>query len=99
MQTTRDTADTGGRPGPDARFVTTHWSVVLVAGGTDSTRACQALSRLCRTYWFPLYAYLRRRGFSAPDAQDLTQEFFARLLERHALAGADPNRGRFRSFL
>ena len=82
-----------------ARFLTTHWSVVLVAGHTDSTRAQNALARLCQTYWYPLYAYVRRRGHSAPDAQDLTQEFFARLLERHTIASADPNRGRFRSFL
>jgi len=85
--------------GSGARFVTTHWSVVLVAGRTDSTRAQNALARLCQTYWYPLYAYVRRRGHSPHDAQDLTQEFFARLLERHTLAIADPSRGRFRSFL
>jgi RNA polymerase sigma-70 factor (ECF subfamily) len=85
--------------GSDARFVTTHWSVVLAAGRTDSTRSQNALARLCQTYWYPLYAYVRRRGQSPHDAQDLTQEFFARLLERHTLATADPNRGRFRSFL
>jgi RNA polymerase sigma-70 factor (ECF subfamily) len=85
--------------GPGARFLTTHWSVVLAAGRSDSTRAQNALARLCQTYWYPLYAYVRRRGHSPHDAQDLTQEFFARLLERHSLASADPNRGRFRSFL
>ena len=85
--------------GADARFVTTHWSVVLVAGRTDSTRAQSALARLCQTYWYPLYAYVRRRGHSPHDAQDLTQAFFARLLEHGTLAIADPNRGRFRSFL
>ena len=85
--------------GPGARFLTTHWSVVLAAGRSDSTRAQSALARLCQTYWYPLYAYVRRRGHSPHDAQDLTQEFFARLLERHSLACADPNRGRFRSFL
>jgi RNA polymerase sigma-70 factor (ECF subfamily) len=85
--------------GSGARFVTTHWSVVLVAGRTNSTRAQHALARLCQTYWYPLYAYVRRRGHSPHDAQDLTQEFFARLLERHTIASADPNRGRFRSFL
>lgn len=99
MQTTPASGDTGAGAGVDARFVTTHWSVVLVAGRTDSTRAANALARLCQTYWFPLYAYIRRRGVSPADAQDLTQEFFAQLLERHALASADPNRGRFRSFL
>ena len=80
-------------------FATTHWSVVLKAGRNDTTRARDALSRLCQTYWFPLYAYVRRRGYSPHDAQDLTQEFFARLLERESLNHADPNRGRFRSFL
>lgn len=90
---------TAAAPGPDARFVTTHWSVVLVAGRSDSTRAQDALARLCQAYWYPLYAYVRRQGHSPADAQDLTQAFFANLLERHALASADPNRGRFRSFL
>lgn len=83
----------------DARFVTTHWSVVLAAGQTDATRAQGALARLCQTYWYPLYAYVRRRGYSPPDAQDLTQAFFAHILERQSLASADPNRGRFRSFI
>jgi RNA polymerase sigma factor (sigma-70 family) len=73
--------------------------VVLAAGRSDSTRAQKALAGLCQTYWYPLYAYVRRRGHSPPDAQDLTQEFFARLLERRSLAGADPARGRFRTFL
>jgi len=94
-----DSSDTAGAQGSGARFVTTHWSVVLVAGRADSTRSQNALARLCQTYWFPLYAYVRRRGHSPHDAEDLTQEFFARLLERHTLAIADPNRGRFRSFL
>jgi len=85
--------------GPDARFLTTHWSVVLAAGRSDSTRAQNALARLCQTYWYPIYAYVRRRGHSPHDAQDLTQAFFAQLLERHSVANADPNRGRFRSFL
>jgi RNA polymerase sigma factor (sigma-70 family) len=94
-----DSTGTTRAEGSGARFVTTHWSVVLVAGRTDSTRAQSALARLCQTYWYPLYAYVRRRGHSAQDAQDLTQEFFARLLECHTIANADPNRGRFRSFL
>lgn len=80
-------------------FVTTHWSVVLAAGRSDTTRACAALEKLCRTYWYPLYAYVRRRGHSPEDAKDLTQEFFARLLERKAVATASPEKGRFRSFL
>ena len=73
--------------------------MVLTAGRSDTTRARDALGRLCKTYWYPLYAYVRRRGHSAHDAQDLTQEFFARLLERQSLASADPERGRFRSFI
>jgi RNA polymerase sigma-70 factor (ECF subfamily) len=80
-------------------FVTTHWSVVVTAGRSDTTRAQDALSKLCQTYWHPLYAYVRRLGNSPPDAQDLTQEFFARLLQKNYLAAADEHRGRFRSFL
>lgn len=80
-------------------FVTTHWSVVLTAGRSDTTRAHEALEKLCRAYWFPLYAYARRRGYSVEDAQDLTQEFFARVLEHHWLSRADQARGRFRTFL
>ncbi len=80
-------------------FVTTHWSVVLTAGRSDTTRAHAALEKLCRAYWFPLYAYARRRGYSVEDAQDLTQEFFARVLEHHWLARADQAKGRFRTFL
>ena len=83
----------------DPVFVTTQWSVVLTATRPDTTQAQAALERLCRTYWYPLYAYVRRRGHSPPDAQDLTQAFFARLLERHWLADADRVRGRFRTFL
>jgi RNA polymerase sigma-70 factor (ECF subfamily) len=80
-------------------FVTTHWSVVLSAGGGDSSRAPGDLERLCRSYWYPLYAYVRRRGYGPQDAEDLTQEFFARLLKHHWLALADRSKGRFRSFL
>jgi RNA polymerase sigma factor (sigma-70 family) len=80
-------------------FVTTHWSVVLTAGRSDTTRARAALESLCQTYWQPLYAYVRRRGYSPEDAQDLTQEFFARLLARNAVATVAPDKGRFRSFL
>jgi len=84
---------------PAALFVTTHWSEVLAAGRGDTTRAGDALARLCQTYWYPLYAYARRRGCSPHDAQDLTQEFFARLLAGNWVAKADRQRGRFRSFL
>ena len=80
-------------------FATTHWSVVLAARERDSDAAGRALERLCRVYWRPLYAYIRRRGFSPHDAQDLTQEFFARLLERNDLAAVSPDKGKFRSFL
>ncbi len=85
-----------GHSGP---FVTTRWSVVLAAGRSDSTRAQAALANLCETYWYPLYAYVRRRGYSPEDAQDLTQEFFARLLQHHWIAQADRERGRFPTFL
>jgi RNA polymerase sigma-70 factor (ECF subfamily) len=80
-------------------FTTTHWSVVLAAGQRDAPQATEALEKLCRTYWYPLYAYVRRRGYEVPDAQDLTQEFFHRLLDRDWLAQVDRRKGRFRSFL
>lgn len=80
-------------------FATTHWSVVLAAGETETTRAQQALSRLCHTYWYPLYAYVRKRGTNPQDAEDLTQEFFARLLRKKSLAHVTREGGRFRSFL
>ena len=81
------------------RFHTTHWSVVLAAGQARSPDSRRALETLCETYWYPLYAYVRRRGYSADDAQDLTQEFFARLLEKESLRVANRERGKFRSFL
>ena len=80
-------------------FVTTRWSVVLAAGQGEATRFHEALAHLCQTYWYPLYAYARRRGCSPHDAQDLTQEFFSRLLEGNWVAQADRQRGRFRAFL
>ena len=86
-------------PLSDQRFATTHWSVVLAAQGPGSPYATEALERLCRTYWYPLYAYVRRRGHPVEEAQDLTQEFFARLIEKHWLAEADRGKGRFRTFL
>jgi len=72
---------------------------VLTAGHSDTARAGAALEKLCQTYWYPLYAYVRRRGHSPEDAQDLTQAFFARLLERNWVGQADRQKGRFRSFL
>jgi RNA polymerase sigma factor (sigma-70 family) len=80
-------------------FATTHWSIVLEAGQESSPKAAQALERLCRAYWYPLYAYIRRQGHGSHDAQDLAQEFFARLLESKGLRLADRSRGRFRTFL
>lgn len=85
-------------PGP-ANFATTHWSMVLDAGCRSSPACDDALSALCTAYWYPLYVFVRRRGYSASDAQDLTQGFFAHLLEKQTLQAADPARGRFRSFL
>jgi RNA polymerase sigma-70 factor (ECF subfamily) len=80
-------------------FATTHWSVVLAAGQGSDTQASAALEELCRTYWYPLYVFVRRRGHSPEDAQDLTQEFFARFLKKEYFRLADHARGRFRTFL
>ena len=80
-------------------FAATRWSVVLSAGGSDTPGARDALSRLCQMYWYPLYAYVRGGAYSREDAQDLTQEFFARLLEHNWVGRADREKGRFRSFL
>ncbi|HEV2972537.1 MAG TPA: sigma factor [Pirellulales bacterium] len=80
-------------------FRTTHWSLVLDAGNRASREAGAALAELCGRYWYPLYAYVRRRVKDVGEAQDLTQEFFARLLEKNVLAAASQERGRFRSFL
>lgn len=89
----------GSRGSAEARFATTHWSVVLRAGRPLSSGAEDALARLCRDYWYPLYAYLRRRGYAPAQAQDLTQDFFARFLEKDYVRQADRQRGRFRTFL
>ncbi len=78
---------------------TTHWSVVLAAADQGKPEAAAALEKLCRTYWYPLYVYIRRHGHSPEDSRDLTQEFFFRLLERNSFAAADREKGRFRSFL
>ena len=80
-------------------FATTHWSVVLAAGDGSVPGAQAALEKLCRTYWFPLYVFARRQGNSPEDAQDLTQDFFFRFLDKNYLAKADPDRGKFRTFL
>ena len=94
MSTTHET----GSQAPQA-FVTTHWSQVLLAADHHSPDSAPALEKLCRAYWSPLYYYLRRDGRSSHEAEDLTQAFFARLLERNSFAAATPERGRFRSFL
>src|SRR5437773_6729521 len=87
-------------PSGGSQFTATHWTLVLLAGGeAQSTQAAEALERLCRTYWFPLYAFLRRKGYSPHDAEDLTQSFFARILEKGYLKAVDRNKGKFRSFL
>ena len=83
-------------PGPAAVFQTTHWSVVLQAAGGESAAA---MEKLCRTYWYPLYAYARRKGHSREDAQDLTQGLFAHVLKGNFLENVGPQKSRFRSFL
>jgi len=82
-----------------ANFTTTHWSLILAACETDSPRSLAALEDLCRAYWYPLYAYVRRQGHNPHDAQDLVQEFLARFLGQKSMRLADRNRGRFRTFL
>jgi len=98
MTSTEHTNDSVPAPAAGS-FTPTHWSVVVAAGRNDTARARDALARLCQTYWHPLYAYVRRVGNSPHDAQDLTQEFFARLLGKNYLADVDRAKGRFRSFL
>ncbi|HZR20421.1 MAG TPA: ECF-type sigma factor [Verrucomicrobiae bacterium] len=83
----------------NAAFTTTHWSVVLSAGEAESSAGQRALAWLCETYWYPLYVYVRRQGYGPDDAQDLTQEFFCRLLEKNYLRSIDRQKGKFRSFL
>ncbi|MHC4290260.1 MAG: RNA polymerase sigma factor [Planctomycetota bacterium] len=86
-------------PSNRPRFATTHWSVVLAAGKSSSANQKQALETLCQSYWFPLYVFLRRRGYDNHQAEDSTQAFFAHILEKHNLRTADPKYGKFRSFL
>jgi RNA polymerase sigma-70 factor (ECF subfamily) len=87
-------------PGP-REFATTHWSLVVAAksDAASQAHAREALEQLCSAYWYPLYAFVRSRGYSSIDAQDLTQSFFAQMIETGGLASADPQRGRFRSYL
>ena len=91
-----------GKTGGDGRVKglhTTRWDLVLNSGNVDSPQFGEALAELCSIYWYPLYAFARYKGFSEPDAQDLTQSFFLHLLEKTALKQAHPEKGRFRSFL
>src|SRR6266478_7024108 len=93
----RDAIDESNQDGAVA-FATTHWSVVLAARGA-STEAKAALEKLCRTYWWPLYGFVRREGYTPEEAQDLTQAFFARLLERRDFDAVRREKGRLRSYL
>jgi RNA polymerase sigma-70 factor (ECF subfamily) len=86
-------------PANPVEFTTTHWSVVLKAGADESLEAPAALERLCRTYWYPLHAFVRRSGYDPETAKDLTQSFFERLIEKNYLKDVDRAKGRFRSFL
>src|SRR5262249_30630861 len=97
MPTEDDSFVRGDLPG--RTFQTTHWSAVLRVSDGQSVEAKQALEELCRTYWYPLYAFARRKGHTHEAAQDLTQAFCAKLLEKNQIALADPERGRFRNFL
>jgi len=85
--------------GASPQFTTTHWSVVIAAGAGASLKASEALAQLYRVYWYPLYAYVRRKGYSPDEAPDLTQEFFARMLAGNYFSTLDRRKGKFRSFL
>src|SRR6266853_6246481 len=89
----------GADTGAGAQFTTTHWSTVLSAGHGNTDTAAEALEKLCCAYWYPLYVFVRRRGYESHVAQDLTQGFFERLLEKDYLQGIDRTKGKFRSFL
>src|SRR2546425_2828223 len=101
---TNEPGNTAGRKtmptlvGP-SHFPTTRWTLVVAAADPQRKEARSALVSLCESYWYPLYAYVRRRGYPADQAQDLTQEFFIRVLEGRYLDRADPEKGRFRSFI
>jgi RNA polymerase sigma-70 factor (ECF subfamily) len=92
-------SDQPSESAPVGCFHTTHWTEVLAAGEANSPGACEALARLCQTYWLPVYAFIRKRGHAPHQAQDFTQEFFAEFLEKGRVAQAVRERGRFRSFL
>jgi len=95
MANSEQDSTTSGR----VQFANTHWSVVLLAGQSASPLCQEALENLCRSYWYPIYAFLRRQGYASADAKDLTQEFFAKFLQKNFLSAVNPARGKFRSFL
>ncbi|HEX3798436.1 MAG TPA: sigma-70 family RNA polymerase sigma factor [Verrucomicrobiae bacterium] len=92
----KTTAASGGR---NAAFATTHWSIVLEASRGELVQSAAAMEKLCQRYWYPIYAFVRRRGSDRQEAEDLTQAFFAHLLERDTLKKVDPKKGKFRTFL
>jgi RNA polymerase sigma-70 factor (ECF subfamily) len=92
-------AEAGVPPGGRGRFATTRWSLVLSAGRRTGAGSAEALASLCEIYWYPIYAFIRRQGYGADESADLTQAFFARVLEKQYFSSADPARGRFRAFL
>ena len=91
--------DSSSNPRPAGQFSTTHWSVVLLAGQEISPGGAAALEKLCHAYWQPIYLFARRKGRSEADAKDLTQQFFASLLERNDISRLSPGKGKFRTFL
>jgi RNA polymerase sigma-70 factor (ECF subfamily) len=91
--------ETTGASPDEAKFKTTHWSAVLSAGKDEGEQGRKALAKLCQTYWYPLYVFVRRQGQNADDAKDLVQGFFAKVLEKNYIKDAVPEKGRFRSFL
>lgn len=99
MITTLRSTVSSEEPIQNAAFATTHWTAVVQAARPDSPEGARALAELCRTYWYPLYTYVRRRGYDVETAQDLTQDFFARLLQKNYVGVADRKRGKFRWFL
>jgi RNA polymerase sigma factor (sigma-70 family) len=99
MNETNISANLDSEGGQSPQFKQTRWSLVRRAGGFDSPESREALGALCRAYWFPIYAFIRRQGKSAHDSQDLTQDFFARLLGGDSIARADPRQGKFRTYL
>src|SRR5262245_45325729 len=98
MKPVPDEASSAANP-PSGAFPATHWSIVVAAGENGVPHATAALERLCRAYWPPIYAFIRRRGADPHDAEDLTQAFFAFLLEREPLKSVDRAKGKFRTFL